>query len=856
VPLPTVSDSCALFLDWCGPLLSETDLDATRHAAGLFASDPVTGQVQADLAAYDKRDDVESWLDEFWRDRYLGRRDRIALNANFFFLFNDDAGSGDQGAGPGGTGGPGPVDTGSGGTVPDAADERQIARAARLTAASIAHKLALDAETVPPVTRRGTPLSMAQHRYLFGTTRIPGEIRDGVRAPYGASLAPVLAGPASGKPVPGEVPPGPEGAPGDRHILVFSRGAVFAVDVIGPDGAAYSLDELASVLREVAAASARAGTGQRTGALTSKARPGWARSRAALLAADSGNQGVLDVVEAALFCVALEDEEPSGAAVPSRAAVPAGPEASPRTAERCKRLLAGDPGNRWFDKGVTFIVFPDGSAGINGEHCLLDGTTIVEFIDAVLTSPLAEQPVNPGRAGGGTAPAGGPAGTALSTDAPYAGAEPSWRPVEFTLTPELIADIESAARDYRHYDEATATRALTFPGFGSNEVKRLGVSPDAFAQLAFQLAHRRAKGITGATYESIATRTWLGGRTEAMRVVTPEMVDFVDAMDDPAADSGARVAALRRAAAAHVARAKQCQAGDAPEQHLWELQLLAKRTGLDWSPVLHGSPGWRIVRDDYLSTSAAPSVNIQYFGFGATSEHCIGVAYVLLPERFNVHLSTPSSVGEQMTVFGDRLADALIEMSELLHVELLLCGTTRPSPRRPRPRPPSLRRPRQKRPRPIPLRRISATSTHVPTREGTSRSWPDSTTRSRGRHCRSCVPSWRRPTGTGSRAPCSTCAAPTASTPRSCSPTGILRRWPAGTPAGKWRRCPRTNWPRPTASAMRQAARASRSWAWTPPPRRSATPPGPGCWPGAGRRTWRGTIPRRNSPPGSPTWAW
>jgi carnitine O-acetyltransferase len=506
---------------------------------------------------------------------------------------------------------------------------------------------------------------MAQHRYLFGTTRIPGEIRDGVRAPYGASLAPVPAppvaadpvpaAPASGKPVPGEVPPGPDGAPGDRHILVFSRGTIFAVDVIGPDGAAYSLDELASVLREVAAASARAGAGQRVGALTSKARTEWARSRAALLAAHTGNRAALDVVETALFCVALEDAAPEDEEQ-SGSAVPAGHEASPWSAERCKRLLAGDPGNRWFDKGVTFIVFPDGSAGVNGEHCLLDGTTIVEFIDAVLTSPLADQPVHPGTVSAGGS-AGGPAGT------------PSWRRAEFTLTPELIADIESAAQDYRHYDEATATRALTFADFGSYRVKRLGVSPDAFAQLAFQLAHRRAKGITGATYESIATRTWLGGRTEAMRVVTPESVAFVDAMDDPAADSGARVVALRRAAAAHVARAKQCQAGDAPEQHLWELQLLAKRGGREWSPALHESPGWRIMRDDYLSTSAAPSVNIRYFGFGATSEHCIGVAYVLLPERFNVHLSTPSSVGEQMTVFGDRLADALIEMFELINRE-------------------------------------------------------------------------------------------------------------------------------------------------------------------------------------------
>jgi carnitine O-acetyltransferase len=183
------------------------------------------------------------------------------------------------------------------------------------------------------------------------------------------------------------------------------------------------------------------------------------------------------------------------------------------------------------------------------------------------------------------------------------------------------------------------------------------------------LAHRRAKGFTGATYESIATRSFHHGRTEAMRVVTPEIVAFVTAMDDPHATAAGRAAALRAAADAHAARAKECQAGDAPEQHLWELQLLAKRQGRDWHPELYSSPGWVTMRDDYLSTSAAPSVNIQYFGFGATSEHCIGVAYLLMPQRFNVHLSTPRSVGGQMAAFAGRLGEAIAEMSDLLDSE-------------------------------------------------------------------------------------------------------------------------------------------------------------------------------------------
>jgi carnitine O-acetyltransferase len=599
VPLPTIADTGARFLSWCAPLLDDDQLRDTRKSVAEFEADETTRELQEALAAYDKSEATHGWLDEFWRDRYLGRRDRIALNANFFFLFDDT-------------------------------DDDQITRAVRLIAASVEHKQALDAGTFTPVVRRGKFLSMEQHKYLFSTTRIPGVARDGVRAAYGASLAPV----------PGPRPATWQAASNARHIVAFVRGNMFRVDVIGPTGIPHTLAELADALRAVMAAGAARGQG--VGSLTSKERAEWARSRAALLDASPANRAALEDVETALFCVCLEDEAPAA------------------TADKCKRLLAGDPGNRWFDKGVSFIVFPDGSAGFNGEHCLLDGTTIVEFIDTVLAGTVLAGTVLADTVLADTAEEhSGRSGAA-------ARGAPAWRPITFALTDRLTADVDSAAAEYVRYGEQTAGQAVSLAGFGSDAAKRLWISPDAFAQLAYQLAHRRSKGFTGATYESIATRHFAYGRTEAMRVVTPEMVAFVEAMDDPSRGRAERVAALRRAGEAHVARARECQAGLAPEQHLWELQLLARRRGIAWEPALYSSPGWVISRDDYLSTSAAGSTRIQYFGFGATSTHCIGVAYILLPGRLNVYLSTPRSVGAEMSLFASALPAAMAEMSDLL----------------------------------------------------------------------------------------------------------------------------------------------------------------------------------------------
>jgi carnitine O-acetyltransferase len=243
-------------------------------------------------------------------------------------------------------------------------------------------------------------------------------------------------------------------------------------------------------------------------------------------------------------------------------------------------------------------------------------------------------------------------------------------PIEFEVDTDLRADIRSAGESFAAYANDTTASVLSFPGFGVQHIKRLRMSPDAFVQMAYQLAHQRSRGLVGATYESIATRHFHHGRTEAMRVVTPEVVEFVAAMNDRHAGEDTRLAAFRAAAEVHVARAQQCRAGSAPEQHLWELQLIQLRRGAELDVLepldLYASPGWLTMRDDYLSTSSAPSANVRYFGFGSTTTHCIGVAYVLRPDRFNLYLSASRQLSAEVTAFSDELRAAIDELQALL----------------------------------------------------------------------------------------------------------------------------------------------------------------------------------------------
>jgi len=53
------------------------------------------------------------------------------------------------------------------------------------------------------------------------------------------------------------------------------------------------------------------------------------------------------------------------------------------------------------------------------------------------------------------------------------------------------------------------------------------VSPDAYIQLALQLAYYRDAGRFVLTYEASMTRLFLHGRTETVRSLTQESCNFV-----------------------------------------------------------------------------------------------------------------------------------------------------------------------------------------------------------------------------------------------------------------------------------------------------------------------------------------
>jgi hypothetical protein len=76
-------------------------------------------------------------------------------------------------------------------------------------------------------------------------------------------------------------------------------------------------------------------------------------------------------------------------------------------------------------------------------------------------------------------------------------------------------------------------RILAWKQYGKKFITHFGISPDAWVQFGFQLAYYNLLGKFGAAYESCTVRRFFHGRTETIRSVSVESVEWVLAMCSP-----------------------------------------------------------------------------------------------------------------------------------------------------------------------------------------------------------------------------------------------------------------------------------------------------------------------------------
>lgn len=137
--------------------------------------------------------------------------------------------------------------------------------------------------------------------------------------------------------------------------------------------------------------------------------------------------------------------------------------------------------------------------------------------------------------------------------------------------------------------------------FGKGLIKKCKTSPDAFVQMALQLAYYKDIGKHHLTYEASMTRLFKEGRTETVRSCSIESSAWVKSMLNPDSSDEERLKLFKKACDYHQQQYRDAMSGKGVDRHIFCLYVVSKYLEVD-EPFLKEvlSEPWR------LSTSQTP----------------------------------------------------------------------------------------------------------------------------------------------------------------------------------------------------------------------------------------------------------
>ena len=538
---------------------------------------------------------------------------------------------------------------------------------------------------------KGVPLDMYQYARLFGTARVPTD--------SGCQI---------------------EQDPDSKHIIVMCHGQFYWFDVLDDDSDLIMSEKdiainLQTIIGDATQTPIQDAAKAALGVLSTENRKVWSGLRDVLTKDEgSNNADCLNIVDSALFVLCLDYSEPNNAA------------------DLCQNMLCGTSDiekgvqigtctNRWYDK-LQIIVCKNGSAGINFEHTGVDGHTVLRFASDLYTDTILRF----ARTINGQAP------TLWASTSP----DPSKRDpesfgdvnttpykLEWDITPELTIAVRFAETRLADLIGQNEFECLDFSAYGKTFMTSMGFSPDAFVQMAFQAAYYGLYGRIECTYEPAMTKMYLHGRTEAIRTVSDESVNFVQTFwaDHPPEH---KVDALRKACQRHVNTTRDCSKAQGCDRHLYALfclwqrlvddeaassigsngysspvdgcsdrgsvagspgkdsvlssaereirtatrergESVASRNNNHHLPMLFADPGWDKLNTTIISTSNCGNPSLRQFGFGPVSGDGFGIGYIIKDDRISICVS---SKHRQTKRFIDTLESYLLEIRRILRL--------------------------------------------------------------------------------------------------------------------------------------------------------------------------------------------
>ncbi|KAL0574990.1 hypothetical protein V5O48_006978 [Marasmius crinis-equi] len=555
-----------------------------------------------------------NWLDDnFWlKTTYMGWRAPLLVNSNWWLAFHDD----EQHAGQS--------------VASTGYTEWQMKRAAWLVHRTLEFRD--KQEFYPDATRTGIWLRENILK-IFNTSRIPKHDCD--------ILSPRI----------------PLSDPSARNITVIVNNWFYSLSVYEPDSTPQSpilcrpetiLSRLQAVVED---ATARPGPGPPVGVLSSDDRDSWASNLEYLLTLSPRNHDTHRAIVNSNMCLSLDSETHTIPSSHSKLPPPTG--VSQQTLDSHLHFIRSVPSNvsnRFFDKPYSLIVDPSGRAGAMGEH---------SPVDALVPSIVAEYSIVQG----------------VDEDfsaAPSDSRATGWARLDWDIDEKIVSACATSHENALRLIADSDDSVLWFENYGTSWMKgEAGLSPDAYIQMALQLAWYRTRGYFTATYETALTRMFEKGRTETIRTLSKDSRAFVLAMDDPQTNSESKYSLLKRAIQTHTSLTREAATGRGIDRHLLGLQ---KMLGENESVELFEDALFSRSQEWHLSTSGLSAGHLfRGTGFGTTYEEGYGINYLAAPEmiKFGIEskFSNPSTSTEGFKI---AIVNAMNDMKSI-------CSDLRPA---------------------------------------------------------------------------------------------------------------------------------------------------------------------------------
>ncbi|EGG03140.1 uncharacterized protein MELLADRAFT_44686 [Melampsora larici-populina 98AG31] len=483
----------------------------------------------------------------------------------------------------------------------------QLRRASVLINRTMIFKQKLDNQEIIPESSRAGRFCMHQYDCLYGITRIPNKPSDQLNIPSSNS----------------------------RHIVVMIRDHIYTLDVLDREFCPLSSKQIESRLWSIVNHVTLQPPTPSIGCLTGLDRDSWTEIREHLLSLPgSTNRTSMNLIEDALFVLCLEDfTQPGGTKGHIKVA-----------------STNGNGCNRWFDKSFAFIVENNSRASVLGEHSPCDA-----LIPAILTDFVLAEGVGSGWCD-----------PKVKEDSHRIEFN-DWKKLEWVTDSKVLETIENAKETVQSISDDSDADVLRFEGYGLDFIRQSArLSPDAYIQMAMQLAWYRQIGTVVSTYETGLTRLFKHGRTDVIRTLSKESYEFVKAMSHAKTRPLEVYNFLVEAVANHNKYTKEVSLGRGFDRHFLGLRLQHRPEEdgplplLFTDPVFHQSAEWQLSTSGLSAGDRFTGTGFGCYGRGYGINYLVGTKMV----KFGIE-TKKSDVRTSSKSFGEELCKALWDMKEV-----------------------------------------------------------------------------------------------------------------------------------------------------------------------------------------------